>query len=170
MCPAVPTASHGCPAPKKAPVPFCSGNRCFCDAVSIRLLDGFKISRPMFAQRADKILRKLIAFIDISADFADKPFFAFRLRLRLDMVLIIIVGHGFFIAHHAGFGDAANKHPMASEINILLHFQRHKRIDIARKEYLSLIHIFLGVLLRDCYGFYAIFSTASRRASTSLWI
>ena len=38
------------------------------------LADGFKISSAVFAQRADIIIRQLIAFIDESANLADKSF------------------------------------------------------------------------------------------------
>ena len=47
----------------------------------------------MFAQRTDEVIREYVAFIDIAADLADKSFLAFGVGFRLDVVLIIGVGH-----------------------------------------------------------------------------
>ena len=53
------------------------------------LLDRFKVSHTVFAERADEVIRKYISFIDISADLADKAFLSFCVRFRLYVVLII---------------------------------------------------------------------------------
>ena len=92
----------------------------------------------MFAQRADVVFRKLIAFVDISADFAYKAFLAFCLWLRFYIVLVVGVGHGLLVTHDAGFGDTADEHSMSAEIHILLNLQRHECVDIFIQEYQSI--------------------------------
>ena len=92
----------------------------------------------MLAQRADDILRKLVTFVDISADLADKALFAFCFRLRFYVLLIIGIAHGFPIAHDAGFGNAADEHTMGTQVYILLHLQGHKCVDILIQEYQSI--------------------------------
>ena len=64
------------------------------------------------------------------ADFADEPFLAGGFGLRLHVVLVIIICHGFDIAHDAAFGYGAEEHAMAAEITVAFHLQRHKGVDI----------------------------------------
>ena len=74
----------------------------------------------MFAQWADDIFRKFIAFIDISADFAYPAFFAFSLWLRFYVFLVVGVSHGILIAHNTGLCDAADEHSVSAKIYVLL--------------------------------------------------
>ncbi len=67
--------------------------------ISVLSFDGLKIHSAMFAQRADDIFRKFIAFIDVSADFAYPAFFAFGLWLWFYIFLIVGVSHGLLIVH-----------------------------------------------------------------------
>lgn len=55
----------------------------------------------MLAQRADDILGELVALVDVAANLADKAFLAFGLGLRLDVLLIVVVGHGLPVADDA---------------------------------------------------------------------
>ena len=84
----------------------------------------------MFAQRADDIFRKFIAFVDISADFAYPAFFAFSLWLRFYVFLVVGVSHGILIAHNTGLCDAADEHSVSAKIYVVFHFQGHESIDI----------------------------------------
>ena len=70
--------------------------------------DRLEVNSSMFAQRADVVFRKLIAFVDISADFAYKAFLSFCLWLRFYIVLVVGVGHGLLVTHDAGFGDSSD--------------------------------------------------------------
>ena len=59
------------------------------------LIYRLKIRCAVFAKRADIICRQFIAFVNISADFTNKTFFAFCFRLWFDVVLIVGICHGF---------------------------------------------------------------------------
>ena len=95
----------------------------------------------MFAQRADDIFRKFIAFIDISADFAYPAFFAFSLWLRFYMFLVVGVSHGILITHNTGLCDAADEHSVSTKIYVIFHFQGHESIDIFVQEYQSIVRV-----------------------------
>ena len=95
----------------------------------------------MFAQWADDIFRKFIAFIDISADFAYPAFFAFSLWLWFYMFLIVGVSHGLLIVHDTGLCDAADEHSVSTKIYVIFHFQRHESIDIFVQEYQSIVRV-----------------------------
>ena len=95
----------------------------------------------MFAQWADDIFRKFIAFINISANFADKAFFAFSLWLWFYMFLIVGVSHGLLIVHDTGLCDAADEHSVSTKIYVIFHFQRHESIDIFVQEYQSIVRV-----------------------------
>ena len=60
------------------------------------LSDGFKISCAVLAERTYEIVGEF-SFMDVSAYLADISFFAFGLRLRLDVVLIIRISHRFSV-------------------------------------------------------------------------
>ncbi len=123
---------------------------CLADAFIFELLNRFKIHGAVFAQRADDIFRKFIPFIDISADFAYKSFLAVGFRLRFDVLLIVGVGHSILIAHDAGFSDAADKHAVGAQINILFYFQGHKSVDVFVQEYQPIsgtVDLFSGKLV-----------------------
>ena len=68
----------------------------------------------MLAQRTDKVVWKHIPFIDISAYLAYKAFLSFRLRLRLNIVLVVGVSHGLLIAHNSGFRYGADEHAVGT--------------------------------------------------------
>ena len=93
----------------------------------------------MLAERTDKVIRKSIPFIDITADLADKALLPFRLRFRLDIFLIICVGHGILVGHDSRLCHTADKHTVCAQIHILLNFQRHKGINIVRQEIEAII-------------------------------
>lgn len=105
----------------------------------VLLSDRFKISSSVFTQRADVVCRKFIALVDITADFADKTFLSFGFRFWFYVVLVVGVSHGFLIAHHAGFGHAADKHTVGTEIYIVFYFERHKGIDVFIQEDQSVV-------------------------------
>ena len=88
----------------------------------------------MFAKRADKVLGQFIALIDIAADFADIALFPFGLGFGFDIVLIVGLGHRLFVGNHARLGHRTDEHSVRIEIDILLHFQRHNGVDIARQK------------------------------------
>ena len=88
----------------------------------------------MLAERADEIIRKGLALIDIAAHCADPALLALCLWFRLDVVLIIGIGHGLLIGHHAGFRHLADEHAVRPEIHVGLHLQRHHRVDVPRQE------------------------------------
>lgn len=93
----------------------------------------------MLTKRTDIILRKLVAFVNITADLADKTFLSLGLRLGLDVFLIIRIRHGFSVGNNPGFGDFANEHSVCSEVYVIFYFERHERIDVFRKKNQSVI-------------------------------
>ena len=70
----------------------------------ILLGNGFEISSAVFAQGADDISGQVLAFVDIATDLTYPTFFAFGLRFRLNLAMVVAVGHGGHIGDHAGFG------------------------------------------------------------------
>ena len=87
----------------------------------------------MFAPGADKVGGKLLAFVDIAANFANVAFFIFCFGFGFDMAVVVTVGHAFFFCDYFGFGDTANEHTVSAYIHILLYFKREKGIDKARE-------------------------------------
>ena len=88
----------------------------------------------MFAERANKVVGKGVAFVNVSAYLADIALLAFRLRLGLDVVKVIGISHRGLVADNARFGHGADKHSVRAEIDILLDFQRERGVDITRKD------------------------------------
>ena len=84
----------------------------------------------MLAKRADKVFGQVFALVDIAADLAYPAFDAFRLRLRLDVLLIIVIRHRRAVVHDAGFGHGADEKTVSTEIDIAFHFERHERVYI----------------------------------------
>ena len=93
----------------------------------------------MLAKRTDEVLGKLVALIDISADLAYKALFAFRLRPRFNILLIVGVCHSLGIGNNSRLGNRADKHSVSVKINILLNLQGHERVDISRQKSKSVI-------------------------------
>jgi hypothetical protein len=93
----------------------------------------------VLAKRTDEVLGELVALIHISANFADIAFFLGRLRLGLDVILIVGVGHGFFLGDDSCFGDSADEHAVCVKVNVLLYLQGHEGVDIAGKEYHAVV-------------------------------
>lgn len=56
-----------------------------------------KISRAVLAKGTDKVLGQWVALVDIAAYLANIAFFALSLGFGLYIVLVIGIGHGFFI-------------------------------------------------------------------------
>ena len=90
----------------------------------------FKIGCAVFAQRTDIILGEFLPFIDISAYLAYPAFLAFGLRLRLDIVLIVGIGHGISVADNSCLRNGTDKHSVGTKVNIILNFKRHNSVDI----------------------------------------
>ena len=95
----------------------------------------------MFAQWADDIFRKFIAFIDISADFAYPAFFPSVCGFGFTLFLIVGVSHGLLIVHDTGLCDTADEHSVSTKIYIIFYFQRHESIDIFVQEYQSIVRV-----------------------------
>ncbi len=93
----------------------------------------------MLAERADKIIRQLVAFVDISAHRAYEALLALGIRLWLYIALVIGVGHGLYIGDNARLSYGADKHSVCVKIYILLYLKRHECIDISWKEYKAVI-------------------------------
>ena len=92
-----------------------SGGRC--------VVEPFEIGCGMFAERADVVRRKFIAFIDIAADFAYPAFLLGGGFLRLDVGLIIVVGHRLNVGKCLGFRHAADEKAMRAEIDVVFDLQ-----------------------------------------------
>ena len=94
--------------------------------------DWLKILRAVFAYRTDKIRRKYIAFVNISADFADKTFlFQFCFRSRFNMIEIVLIGHRRNIGKNLFCCHISDKHHMRSEINTAVHlYGNHRKMCI----------------------------------------
>lgn len=74
------------------------------------LFNRHKISSPMLAQRADKVVGQLVALVDITAHLAYEAFLALGLWLRLHITLVIVVGHSLHVGDHAGFCHCTDEH------------------------------------------------------------
>ena len=61
----------------------------------------------MLAQRTDEVIGEFIAFVDVTAYLTYPALLAFCLGLRLNLVLIVGVGHGLLIGHDSGLGHRA---------------------------------------------------------------
>lgn len=93
----------------------------------------------MLAERANDIVRKLVAFVDISADYAYISLLALSLRFWFYIALVIIVRHSLHVGDYAGFRDGTDEHSVCIQIYILLNLQGHERVDISWKEYQPVI-------------------------------
>ena len=93
----------------------------------------------MFAQRADVIFRKLIAFIDKSADFAYKAFLAFCLWFWFYIFLIVGVCHSIDVVDYTSLCYGTDEHSVCIKIYILLYLQRHECVDIFWQEHKSVV-------------------------------
>ena len=98
------------------------------------VVQSFKIGGGMLAERADEIRREFIAFIDIAADFADPAFLLRGGLLRLDVVLIVGIGHGVEVGKRLGFRHAADEHAVGAEIDVVFDFQGIERIAVVGKD------------------------------------
>ena len=88
----------------------------------------------MFTERADKVLGKLVALVDVAAYLAYKALLACLLGLRLHIRKVICIRHRFTVAYDARLGNAAYKHSVRAKIDILLYLQRHKRVYVFGQE------------------------------------
>lgn len=98
------------------------------------LFYGLKISCGVLAKRTDKVLGEGIALINITADFAYKALLALSLRLGLNIILIVGVGHCLLIVDYSCLGDAADEHSVSIEVNVGFNLKRHKGVDVIIKE------------------------------------
>ena len=93
-----------------------------------------KIRYSMLTKRADKIVRKYISFINVTANITYKAFLSFCLWLWFYIVMIIGISHCILIAHHTRFCYSTDKHSVCIKIHILLYLQGHKCIDVFRQK------------------------------------
>ena len=77
----------------------------------------------MLAKWANIVFGDWIAFIDVATDFAHPTFFAFGVRLRFDVGLIISVGHCFYVGNDSCFGHGADEHSVSVKVNIFFNLQ-----------------------------------------------
>ena len=75
----------------------------------------------MLAQRTDEVIGEFIAFVDVTAYLAYPALLAFGLGLRLNLILIIGIGHGLLIGHDSGLGHFTYKHAVGIKVHILLY-------------------------------------------------
>ena len=88
----------------------------------------------MFTERTDEIVRQFLTFVDITADLTYPARLAFRLRLRLDILLVVRVGHCLFFGEDSGFRHGTDKHSMCAQIHVILDFQGHEGVDVLGQE------------------------------------
>ena len=88
----------------------------------------------MLAERTYEVLGQLVTLVHISANLADIALFTCGFGLRLDIVLVVGIGHGLLVGKHSCFGDGADEHSVGIKVDILLNLQRHKCVDIFRQE------------------------------------
>ena len=70
--------------------------------------DGLKVLRAVLTQGANEILGQRITLVDVTADGANVTLDAVGLRLGLDALMVVGVGHGLTVGDSARLGDAAN--------------------------------------------------------------
>ena len=87
------------------------------------ILDFFKVCGTVLAERAYEIFRELFTLINVAANLANIACFALGLGLRLNIFLIIGVGHRFFIRNHTRLGDLTNEHSVSVHIYVIFYFQ-----------------------------------------------
>ena len=83
----------------------------------------FEIGCGMLAERADVVRWKFFAFIDIAADFADPAFLLGGWLFRLDVLLIVGIGHRVEIGKRLGLRHAADEHAVGAEIDVVFDLQ-----------------------------------------------
>ena len=99
--------------------------------------DLLKIRSWMLAYRADEVLGQFLPNILVATDNATPYSLAIsglshRLGLRLDMLLVVIIGGRGHVRKHLHFGDRANKEEMGAEIDNLLHLDGEEGVGAAR--------------------------------------
>jgi hypothetical protein len=102
----------------------------FIDSV---LLDLFKIGSAVFAKRTNEILGEFLSLVNIAANLANVSFFALGFGAGLNVLLVVCVGHCFFIRKNLCLGNGANEHPVRVDINVFFHLERNEGVDITRK-------------------------------------
>ena len=84
----------------------------------------------MLAQRADEVLRQLVALVDIPAHLADEPVLALGLGARLYMLLVVGVCHRLAVGQHLRLGYVADEHAVRVEVDVLRHLERNIGVDV----------------------------------------
>ena len=84
----------------------------------------------MLAQWTDEVIRKIFAFMYISAYLAYPALLALSLWLWLNVTEVVRIGHCLFIVQYAGLGHRANEHAVRSQIDYLLDLKAESCIDI----------------------------------------
>lgn len=85
----------------------------------------------MLTKGTDNILGQGVALVDITANLTYKALLALGFGLRLNVVLIISVGHSCLVGNNSCLGNGADKHTVGIKINVLLNVKGHKGVDVA---------------------------------------
>ena len=93
----------------------------------------------MFTEGADKVIGKLLSLVDVSTDLANVALLTLGGRLRLDVCMVVRVGHSLAIRDNPRFRNGADEHTVCIKINVLLDLQGHEGIDIARQEHKTVV-------------------------------
>ena len=101
------------------------GEMCFRGRLNISLetppnflSNSLKILGTMLAQGADIIRGQLLALVHVAADFADPTLLLGQLglRLRLDVLEVVSIGHGRRLGQNLRLSDVGHKQSMGSPI------------------------------------------------------
>ena len=76
----------------------------------------------MFADGANKILRKIFIFVDITTNFANPALLFFRFLLRLYVGMVIGVSHTRLIVPFGTFFHGTEEDCVGGESNGIFHF------------------------------------------------
>ena len=85
----------------------------------IDLFQLFEVFCAVLAERADEIFRQRVAFVDVSADFADPAgflFFDLWLWLRFDVFEVVCVGYGRILVEDCTFRDFSHKESVSAVV------------------------------------------------------
>ena len=108
----------------------------------------------MFAEWTHKIVRQEVAFVDIATNLALPAAFAvfgllgLRLRLGLDVLLIVIVSQRRLVGKHLGIQHIGDEHGVSAEIDTLVDTTSQICIGILR----NVKHMVHGAVFRLAVG------------------
>ena len=93
---------------------------------SSTLLNRLEIGRSVLAKRADEVVGKLTLIVYEAADGANVALLPCYLRLGLNVILVIGIGHRFSIGDDSCLGYRADEHSVSIEVNVAFYLKRHK--------------------------------------------